>query len=734
MTRIDTAMALRCGGLTALLVATAATGARAQAQRWPREIPGDPVTVVIYQPQPDSLVGNKLYGRAAMSLERKGQEPIFGVFWMTAQIQTDRDTREARVTGVDVTDVRWPDAKPDQQKRFSDLVEKEVPKWDLPLSMEQLTASLAASEEAARRAGDLRSPAPEIVVSDVPAVLVVLDGEPIQRKIEKTDYERVVNTPFAILYDPGSKTYYLSNGWDWYAAPAVVKGPWTYTTKVPADLKKLVPPDSTTPQPEKPGQLKILVATKPTELVSFEGTPAWTPLAGTDFLYAKNTESAVLRMVSSQDIYVLLSGRWFRTRDLKGPWTFVEPAKLPPEFAKIPPNSDMGDVLSSVPGTPQAEDAVRDAQMPQTAAIVRSEAKLTVQYDGEPKFVDIPGTTVKYAENTSTQVLLIDKRYYAVDNAVWFTSASAKGPWVVSDSVPAAVKTIPPSSPVYNVQYVQVYQATPQVVYVGYTPGYMGFYPYYGTVIYGTGWYYRPYVSPYYYYPRPVTYGFHVSYNPYTGWGFGITASNGFMSVGIHFGGSYYRGPCCYHGGGWYGYGGYRPPPPGYRPPPGGYRPPAGGNRPGAGGGARPTPYPSQRPANMYADRANSGRVAPGSGNRPSTRPATAPATPSTRPNNVYSDRQGNVYRQNTNGSWDQRQGNNWSPSPSTGARPSTPSVPSAGARPSQQPARTPTAAPSTQQLNRDAAARSRGAQMSGGGGRSYGGGGGRAGGGGRRR
>lgn len=132
MTRIDTAMALRCGGLTALLVATAATGARAQAQRWPREIPGDPVTVVIYQPQPDSLVGNKLYGRAAMSLERKGQEPIFGVFWMTAQIQTDRDTREARVTGVDVTDVRWPDAKPDQQKRFSDLVEKEVPKWDLP--------------------------------------------------------------------------------------------------------------------------------------------------------------------------------------------------------------------------------------------------------------------------------------------------------------------------------------------------------------------------------------------------------------------------------------------------------------------------------------------------------------------------------------------------------------------------------------------------------------------------
>jgi hypothetical protein len=47
-----------------------------------------------------------------------------------------------------------------------------------------------------------------------------------------------------------------------------------------------------------------------------------------------------------------------------------------------------------------------------------------------------------------------------------------------------------------------------------------------GTGVYGTGWYYPPYVSPYAYYPRPVTYGMSVSYNPYTGWGFGFTASN----------------------------------------------------------------------------------------------------------------------------------------------------------------------------------------------------------------
>jgi len=36
---------------------------------------------------------------------------------------------------------------------------------------------------------------------------------------------------------------------------------------------------------------------------------------------------------------------------------------------------------------------------------------------------------------------------------------------------------IPPSSPVYNITHQHVYQSTPQVVFVGYTPGYMWSFP-----------------------------------------------------------------------------------------------------------------------------------------------------------------------------------------------------------------------------------------------------------------
>ncbi len=242
--------------------------------------------------------------------------------------------------------------------------------------------------------------------------------------------------------------------------------------------------------------------------------------------------------------------------------------------------------------------------------------------------------------------------------------------------MPKAVETIPPSSPVYNVKYVQVYQATPTIVYVGYTPGYIGAYPYYGTIVYGTGFYYPPYYTPYVYYPRPVTYGVAVRYNPWTGFTVGFGYSTPFMHVGIVVGGPRYGGwygpygrppyPPPYYRPPYGGYPGYRPPPPGYRPPPPGYRPPAGGY-PGYGN-------------NMYRQPANAGRVAPAN---PSTMPAGKPAAG--KPNNVVAGKDGNVYRQNGS-QWQQNSGGKWqnSGAPTTGSRPST--QPTGGSRPTTQP------------------------------------------------
>ena len=121
------------------------------------------------------------------------------------------------------------------------------------------------------------------------------------------------------------------------------------------------------------------------------------------------------------------------------------------------------------------------------------------------------------------------------------------------------MEKIPPSNPVYNVKYVYIYDTTPTVVYVGYTPGYTGCYVYGSTVVYGTGYHYSGWHGTYYY-PRPATYGFAVRYNPWTGWsvGFGMSygAPTGWYSFHGYWGPHHYVPPVHYHRplGGYYGH------------------------------------------------------------------------------------------------------------------------------------------------------------------------------------
>jgi len=247
-------------------------------------------------------------------------------------------------------------------------------------------------------------------------------------------------------------------------------------------------------------------------------------------------------------------------------------------------------------------------------------------------------------------------------------------------------------------------------------------YPWYGCPIYGTGWHYPPYWGAAYY-PRPVTYGVHVTYNPWTGWGMGFSYSSGFMTVGVHFGGGYggyyrpgyppggfYRPPCYYPPGG------YRPPyyGPGHRP--GTPRPPyagGGAGRPGAGGAGRPSTLPASN--NLYRQPATRDRVAPSTMQRGAG--LKQANTVAKGPNNVYADKSGQVHRQTSQG-WQTRDQGQWkASSPSASTRPSQPQRPATPSQP-QRPQPPPSAANRPSQsapsnLNRDYQARQHGASQS---------------------
>ena len=98
---------------------------------------------------------------------------------------------------------------------------------------------------------------------------------------------------------------------------------------------------------------------------------------------------------------------------------------------------------------------------------------------------------MQLAENSNIPVIKDSAgKYFALDNGVWFVSDVADGPWVVSDTRPNDVENIPASSSAFNTKYVYIYESTPEYVYTGYTPGYMGSYVYGSTIVYGTGYSY----------------------------------------------------------------------------------------------------------------------------------------------------------------------------------------------------------------------------------------------------
>jgi hypothetical protein len=754
---------------TFFVAATLALAAPVLAQggvsEWPREFTtpkGN--TIVMYQPQAETFQGDRVSGRAAVSFTKKGEAaPKFGVIFFNARVSVDRDTRLVSVLNMKVNRVRFPSITPEGEKKFTDNLEAEVPKWDLVFAYDRLLENVKVAQREKKSAEGLKHDPPKIVFSEESSVLLSFDGEPVFREVEGAPVKVAVNTSLFVVNDTRSGTYYLSGGKKWWYAAANPLGPWRTVGGPPADIAEFAAKAQAEQKKEDADATgedgtedapppRVVVATEPTELVVTEGKPALKPIAGTDgnLLAVDNTEADVLLDVTKQDYYVLLSGRWFKGKTLApgGAWTYVAPDALPATFAKIPPESDSGDVRAAVAGTDEAEEAVLDAQIPQTTAVKRAEATLQVQWDGEPKFIGIDGSATSYAANASTSVLQIRGRYYACENAVWFVSDSPDGPWSVADSLPEGdIDAITPSAPVYNVKYVRIYDATPDEVYFGYTPGYTGVYPWHGTVVWGTGWTYRPWVGPVYWWPRPYTWGLAAHYNPWTGWGFGYSWSYPFFSVSFGWGGwfqprGWYRAPHGGWGGGWHrpgGWGWYGP---------GGYRPPAviaGHYWAGHGGGTWNRPLPNPRPGAVRPAVRPIPGVRPGIGFRPPSKDISPPAqsniynrlpastrdvarAPSAfprpqasagRPNNVYADRNGEVYRRTKEGQWQQRESGRWKPSdggasarpgasgPAT--RPSTGQPPSVTTRPSpnvSRPASRPAPRPD---LDRDFSARQRG-------------------------
>jgi hypothetical protein len=498
---------------------------------WPREYKGGKAKLLLYQPQIDSWKDFKnLAGRFAVELTPStGVPAVHGTLRAEAETKVDLETRIVSYANFNFIEIRYPSAaNKEEAQRYEELTKGLLPQAPTSVALDRILAYLNIDDAKTRQVAVSMEP-PSILVSTQPAVLVIIDGKPIPLDIENTDLQKIVNTNWDLFFNKNDNLYYLRMDRVWLSAKDLNE-PWMSVKKMSKEFKKLPDTDQyaeikkAAASPKQPDYVTlVLVVDKPAELIVLSGEPMLTPVGGTALMWIGNTECDLFYDDNSRAYYFLTSGRWFRTTDLKSRQWEAATTSLPADFARIPADHPRAHVLAAVPGTKEAEMAVLAASIPQKAEIDRKSVSAKVDYVGDPKFEDVPGTGVSYATNTPNDVLKVGHRYYLCLEGVWFVSTAATGPWEAADKVPEEIYQIPPSSPKHNVTYVTVYESTPTAVTYGYTAGYTGVCIGYGVAMWGTGYYY-PYYYGYGMYPYPVywaypfyTYGASAWYNPATG-------------------------------------------------------------------------------------------------------------------------------------------------------------------------------------------------------------------------
>ncbi|HSE41631.1 MAG TPA: hypothetical protein VLH08_12790 [Acidobacteriota bacterium] len=535
---------------------------------WPKEIQHPKGKIMIYQPQIDEWPDYRtVKARSAVAFLPTGKDnPQLGIIEMQARTEVDFESRLVKLTRLQITGANFPGAT--KEKNAEALAELQKMLNSDNVRSIDLDRMLVSLERAGVKNLELKNDPPKIYFSKKPAILVIFDGKPILSPIKDSELKFIVNTNWDVFYLEKDKTYFLRNDKTWLKAQNT-NGPYSPADKLPDSFKKLPMNDNwkdvlltIPPQKLKPENMPVIfISEEPAELIVLKGEPDYKPIPQTNLTWVQNTDSDLIFYPTDSNFYYLVSGRWFKTKNLEaGPWSFATPS-LPEDFKKIPPDHAIGNIRASIPGTREAEEAIIQASIPQTAKINKKTAlPPNVTYAGDkPQFKPIEKTSLSRAENTAYDVIQVKPdQYYLCYEGVWFVGKSATGPWAVADKIPDEIYKIPPSDPAHNVTYVTIVEddSGDEWVTAAVTAGYFGTMIATGCVYWGTGWYYPPYYYyggyyPYYY-PHYGSYGASAWYNPATGtfgrggWAYGPYGGVGYGARYNPSTGTYARGAAAY--------------------------------------------------------------------------------------------------------------------------------------------------------------------------------------------
>ena len=164
---------------------------------------------------------------------------------------------------------------------------------------------------------------------------------------------------------------------------------------------------------------QIFMSRTPAILVGFDGEPIWSPIKDNDLKFAVNTNWDFFQYPPTNTYYLRNDATWLKATALGGPWT---PAgALPESFRKLPADDDnWKDVVLNLPGK-------QITQVPKVN-VTTTPAEL-ILFDGEPRYVPVPGTTLLWISNTESDVFRLGPTgpvFYLVAGR-WFTAPNING-------------------------------------------------------------------------------------------------------------------------------------------------------------------------------------------------------------------------------------------------------------------------------------------------------------------
>jgi hypothetical protein len=207
------------------------------------------------------------------------------------------------------------------------LLKKHLPEKAKTIPLDHLESVFVLSEEVEKQAEvAVKNDPPRIIYTTQPAVLVLVDGPPVLKPLDKV-YERVINTRVVLLLNKLNSKYYCYAARKWYNAPSI-EGPFIADPDPPADIKPALQlalatkkVDPMLPTGNETPPLNLYTSTTAAELIQTTGIANVTPVQGTaNLLYVTNTDNALFLDVENSNYYALVSGRWFRSTSLYGPW------------------------------------------------------------------------------------------------------------------------------------------------------------------------------------------------------------------------------------------------------------------------------------------------------------------------------------------------------------------------------------------------------------------------------